>query len=199
MASHEAAEKSALKPFEIVLYPDPRLLKPSRAITPAEIRSGEAEGLGLAQLSERMIVTMYDAEGVGLAAPQVGVGLRLFVADVSKDKTGAFTIINPVLSEMHGTVIEEEGCLSIPVVRAKVKRFASLKVSGLNLKGEAVIFDAKELLARVCQHETDHLAGVLFINKIGMAAKLMIRRALVELEDDFEQRRRDAVKNKKKI
>src|SRR4051812_2805778 len=111
------------EPLEIVLYPDPFLLKPCRAITPAELGSGKAAGWDLVELIERMKATMYSAEGIGLAAPQVGVGLRLFLIDISKDKSGCVALLNPVLSNLEGSTVEEEGCLSIPHVRAKVKRF----------------------------------------------------------------------------
>jgi peptide deformylase len=182
------------EPLEIVLYPDPFLTKPCKAITPEELKAGKAmaptvrgttEEVDLAELTARMIATMYDAKGIGLAAPQVGIGLRLFVADISDERNQAFVVINPQFSEMHGTITEEEGCLSIPDVRAKVKRHAVLHVSGVNLAGDPVELEATDLLSRVCQHETDHLNGVLFINKIGMAAKLLIRRQLIELEEDY--------------
>jgi peptide deformylase len=184
------------EPLEIVLYPDPFLLKPCRAITPAELNSGKAAGWDLAELVERMKATMYAAEGIGLAAPQVGVGLRLFLVDISKDKCGCMALLNPVLSNLEGSIVEEEGCLSIPRVRAKVKRFQSLHVTAVNLKGEPIEFDATELLARVCQHENDHLNGILFINKLGMASRVMLRRALNELEEDYELAQ--AKKKKKK-
>jgi peptide deformylase len=172
-------------PLEIVLYPDPFLTKPARKITDAEIKAGKAGEWDLAQLAERMRVTMYTAEGIGLAAPQVGVGLRVFLMDTSKDRNECKVLLNPVLTEMQGSQVEEEGCLSIPRVRAKVKRALSLKLKAVGLKGEPIEFEASELLARVCQHENDHLDGVLFINKIGMASKFMLRRELSELEEDY--------------
>ena len=177
--------KEAPAPLEIVLYPDPFLTKPCRKVTDAEIKSGKAGEWNLAELFEKMRTTMYAAEGIGLAAPQVGVGLRLFVYDVSENHNDCRLLINPVLKDLQGTLLEEEGCLSIPHVRAKVKRAQSLKVKAVDLKGEPVEFDAADLLARVCQHENDHLDGVLFINKIGMAAKFMLRRPLEELEEDY--------------
>ena len=139
---------------------------------------------------------MYAAEGIGLAAPQVGVGLRIFLVDISKDKSGCMALINPVLSKLEGTLTEEEGCLSIPGIRAKVKRFASLHVAATNLKGDQIEFDAADLMARVCQHENDHLNGILFINKLGMASRAMLRRSLGELEEDYELAQ--AKKNRKK-
>lgn len=173
-------------PFPIVLYPDPFLNKVARAITPAEFKAGKADEWVLKDLVERMRITMYAERGIGLAAPQVGIGLRLFVYDISEDHNEFAAVFNPVFSNMEGTVVEEEGCLSIPEVRAKVKRYAQLKLTGQNLQGEPIDIDATELLARVFQHETDHLDGVLFINKLSMTSKLLVRRLLHELEDDYE-------------
>src|SRR5438309_1513764 len=103
----------AAEPLPIVLYPDPFLNKNCRAVTEAELKSGKADGWDLAELVERMKATMYEAEGIGLAAPQVGVGLRIFLADVSKERNDCKVLINPKLSEPQGSAIEEEGCLSI--------------------------------------------------------------------------------------
>jgi peptide deformylase len=179
-----------IEPLPIVLYPDPFLNKVARPVTLEELKAGKAQDKSrewdLRELVERMRVTMYDARGIGLAAPQVGVGLRLFVYDISKDGDEFHEVFNPVLSEMAGTVVEEEGCLSIPEVRAKVKRAATLKLTGLNLSGEAVEVEADDLLARCFQHETDHLDGVLFINKLTVTSRLLIRRGLHALEDDYE-------------
>jgi peptide deformylase len=171
--------------MELVIYPDPFLNKSARAVTPEELREGKADGHNLAELVERMKSTMYANEGVGLAAPQVRVGLKLFVADPSKDKSGFMAIFNPELDNLAGSILEEEGCLSIPGVRAKVKRFKTLTCKGLDLQGNPISFDATELLARVCQHENDHLEGILFISRIGMTARFSARRKLDELEEDY--------------
>jgi peptide deformylase len=173
-------------PLPIVMYPDPFLNKVARPVTPSELKAGKAGEWDLKELIDRMRATMYDERGIGLAGPQVGVGLRVFVYDISKDESGFAEVFNPVLSEMEGSELDEEGCLSIPDVRAKVKRYTKLKMTGLNLKGEAVSVDATDLLARVFQHENDHLDGILFINKLSMTSKLLIRKALRELEDDYE-------------
>ena len=180
--------------LDILVYPDPFLLKPCRKITEAEIKAGRADGWDLAELVARMKATMYAAEGIGLAAPQVGVGLRLFVIDISKEKKAAFEVLNPQLQDVRGSVLEEEGCLSLPGVRAKVKRFAAGCLAGVNLQGAPIALEEQDLLARVCQHETDHLDGILFIHKVGMTAKLMLRRRLQELEDQYalRQHRRKA-------
>jgi len=182
-----AAKTPSVPTMEIVLYPDPFLNKKCRFVTPDEIKSGVAGKWNLGELFARMSATMYAAEGIGLAAPQVGEGLRLFVYDISPDRNEPQIVINPVLSKMRGTIVEEEGCLSIPRVRAKVKRSNELQLDGVDLKGEAVSIHADDLLGRVFQHETDHLDGVLFIKHLGMASRLMVRRALTELEEDYRE------------
>src|SRR5580698_1823242 len=117
-----------MDPLEIVLYPDPFLAKRAREIKPNELADGTADGWNLAELIERMKVTMYAAEGIGLAAPQVRVGLRIFVVDISKERNDFRVFLNPKLSDLHGSAVDEEGCLSIPHVRAKVKRAGTLTI-----------------------------------------------------------------------
>jgi peptide deformylase len=133
---------------------------------------------------------MYANEGVGLAGPQVCVGLRVFVADDSKDESGFFAVFNPHLDELDGSLHDEEGCLSIPEVRAKVKRARSLVLRGQDVNGHAIEKHADDLLARVCQHETDHLDGVLFISRIGMTAKYHARKKLDALEAAYAKRKK---------
>lgn len=178
---------SELQVMDLVFYPDPFLVQPARAVTLEELHAGKAGDWNLAELVERMKATMYANEGVGLAAPQVRVGLRLFVIDTSKDKTGFQSIFNPVLENLAGSALDEEGCLSIPGVRAKVKRNKTLSCNGLDLQGQPISFDCRDLLARACQHETDHLDGVLFISKIGMTARYSARKTLDELEEEYKE------------
>lgn len=184
--------KKKAEPLRIVLYPDPVLTKKARAITPEEIKAGKADGLDLREFAQRMLLTMYDADGLGLAAPQVGVSLRLWVADGSEHRDQPIVVINPELIEPSGTLEMEEGCLSIPEVRGKVKRFQSLKVRGVDPDGKPVEFVAEDLLSRVAQHETDHLDGVLFITRLGTAARFLLRSKLRTLEEEYEvmQRRK---------
>ncbi len=186
------------QPMELVLYPDPFLVQAARPVTLEELRAGKAGEWNLAELVERMKVTMYLSEGVGLAGPQVRVGLRVFVCDPSKDKTGFFVIFNPVLTNPSGSVLDEEGCLSIPGVRAKVKRAKSLTCSGLDLSGQAVSYEFKDLPARICQHETDHLDGMLFISRIGMTARFSARKKLDQLEADYAALQAALARKKKK-
>ncbi|HOP53378.1 MAG: peptide deformylase [Bacillota bacterium] len=115
------------------------------------------------KLIKDMIETMYDADGIGLAAPQIGVSERIIVVDVGE---GPFALINPEIKEASGSEIDVEGCLSIPGVRNYVKRNANVVVDALDEDGKPVRIDAEGLLARCLQHEIDHLNGVLFTDKI---------------------------------
>lgn len=145
-------------PLLIRHYPDPCLravCAPVAAVT-AEIR----------QLAEAMVATMYAADGVGLAAPQVGRALRLVVMDVSREKTQPLVLVNPEITHAEGEAGIEEGCLSIPGVTALVPRHAHISVRALDLHGQPQQFDADEMLAICTQHEIDHLNGVLFFDHL---------------------------------
>lgn len=113
-------------------------------------------------LIEDMKETMYNANGIGLAAPQVGILKRIVVIDVGD---GLITLINPEIVEMQGSQLESEGCLSIPGVQKSVDRPEIVKVKAINEIGEKIIIDGEGLLARALCHEIDHLDGVLFIDK----------------------------------
>jgi len=117
------------------------------------------------RLFEDMLETMYNAPGVGLAAPQIGLSLRFFVYDAEKGN-GPGAIANPVVSELEGEVVEEEGCLSLPGLWYPTARAERVRVDGLDLKGKSVTIRAEGLLARVFQHETDHLNGMLFLDRL---------------------------------
>lgn len=119
-------------------------------------------------LARDMAETMYDAPGVGLAAPQVGESLRLIVIDVAgkQEPPNLITVINPVIVEGSGEVYDEEGCLSVPDYSAPVDRFESVTVSGLDIEGNERRWQADGLLAIAFQHEIDHLDGILFIDRI---------------------------------
>ncbi|MBX3119978.1 MAG: peptide deformylase [Fimbriimonadaceae bacterium] len=119
------------------------------------------------ELIDRMLKAMKDANGIGLAAPQLGIPLRVIVVAVGKMKPLA--LINPVITSAAGEEIGEEGCLSIPGLYGEVKRAATVEVEGYDRKGRRVGFEMNELAARVVQHEVDHLDGVLFIDKVDEA------------------------------
>lgn len=117
-------------------------------------------------LIDDMVETMYHEDGVGLAAPQVGVLKRIIVIDVGE---GPIKLINPEIIDSEGTQTEEEGCLSIPGERGIVERPAEVKVKALNENGEEVIIEGTGLLARALCHEIDHLDGILFVDRIKKA------------------------------
>lgn len=131
------------------------------------------------QLIDDMIQTMYAAPGIGLAAPQIGVGLRIFVCDISAGRTSGdlLTFINPEFIERDGMQLEEEGCLSLPGFNATVARPSRAVVKGLNRAGEEQIVEGSGLLARCFQHEIDHLDGTLFVDRLrGLQKDLILRK-----------------------
>ncbi|GMA99648.1 peptide deformylase [Pelosinus sp. IPA-1] len=114
------------------------------------------------KLLDDMAQTMYSADGVGLAAPQVGISLRVIVIDVNEE---LIELINPVITKSEGCELGNEGCLSIPGVFGEVERFAEVTVTGLNRFGKNISITGTGLLSRALQHEIDHLDGILFIEK----------------------------------
>ncbi len=136
---------------------DPILRKKSRAVDQVDDK--------IRTLVEDMIETMYDADGVGLAAPQIGILKRIFVVDVY-DETGVKVLINPEFIEQEGEQVEVEGCLSLPGKSGIVKRPEHVVIEALNEHGEKVRYEGTDLLARAFCHEFDHLEGVLFTDKV---------------------------------
>ena len=130
-------------------------------------------------LARDMIETMYAAPGIGLAAPQVGVMLRLFVIDLSlgRDPKGLIALINPELTGRDGMQLEEEGCLSLPGYNATVARPNRVAVRGLDLSGKEMQLEGEGLLARAFQHEMDHLEGRVFLDRLrGIKRDLIVSR-----------------------
>jgi peptide deformylase len=126
-----------------------------------------------------MVETMYAAPGVGLAAPQVGVPLRIFVVDVTvgRDPRGLMTLINPQFVAREGMQLEEEGCLSLPGFNATVARPEKVVITGLDLQGRERSYEGDGLLARAFQHEMDHLDGKVFVDRLrGIKRELIVRR-----------------------
>ncbi|HOE90524.1 MAG TPA: peptide deformylase [Candidatus Cloacimonadota bacterium] len=144
----------------------------------------------IAEFIEDLTHTMYEKDGVGLAAPQVGVSLRIFVVDTkwtTEDKRKPLVFINPEFITMEESETNEEGCLSFPNIFEKVTRFKYVKIKARNEKWEEVIYEGEELFAIALQHEYDHLNGVFFIDKIPQIRKLIIRKQLKELESTTEE------------
>ena len=131
------------------------------------------------QLIDDMIETMYAAPGIGLAAPQVGVSLKIFVIDTSlgKDPSALHTMINPEFVERDGMQLEEEGCLSVPGFTATVARPRRVVIKGLNRQGETHTVEGTGLMARALQHEMDHLNQCLFVDRLrGISRDLIVRK-----------------------
>ena len=129
----------------------------------------------LGALAEDMIETMHEAPGVGLAAPQVGRAIRLIVFNIGE---GPSALVNPTLSSLEGEQVGEEGCLSIPGLYFEVRRAMRVTAQGFDTSGEPVRIEAEELLARVLQHEVDHIDGLLFIDRLDEDER---KRAMAEL------------------
>jgi peptide deformylase len=133
----------------------------------------------IGRLIDDMIETMYAAPGIGLAAPQVGVGLRIFVIDLSlgRDLNGLIAVVNPEFTGREGMQLEEEGCLSVPGFNATVVRPARAVVKGLDRHGQPLEREGIGLLARAFQHEMDHLDGMLFVDRLrGIKRDLIVTR-----------------------
>ncbi len=154
--------------LEIVTIGDPILQKKALEVPRVTKR--------ITRLIKDMLETMYEANGVGLAAPQIGVGKRVIVLDVGE---GPMVLINPVITNKSGEEIDVEGCLSIPDRWVYVKRYTDLQVEALNEKGSKIRIAANGLLARALQHEIDHLDGVLILDR-------MIEEAVVETKEEGE-------------
>ena len=134
-------------------------------------------------LAEDMLETMYSAPGIGLAAPQVGVNLRLMVIDITGGEEQGHQIVftNPEITEQEGTQEAEEGCLSIPGFAAVVERPGKVRVVGQDLEGNPQELDAEGLLARVVCHEIDHLDGILYMNRASVLKRDLIKRKIRKL------------------
>ncbi|MFP6751519.1 MAG: peptide deformylase [Pirellulaceae bacterium] len=169
--------------MQIINYPHPTLRYKSKVIhrVDAELR----------EIVRQMFSLMYEAKGIGLAANQVDMPLRLFIINSEGDPEEGeeLVFINPVLSQPEGRAESEEGCLSIPGVSAPVSRPSQIHVEAYNLQGQPFSATLTEILARVVQHENDHLDGVLFIDRVATADKHELEPALDELNIEFQSRR----------
>ena len=143
----------------------------------------------LAALVEDMAETMYDAPGIGLAAPQIGRSIKLIVVDMSKDKEGEkkyIPMINPEIIAHEGSQIDEEGCLSVIECYANVKRFRKIHVTAQDVDGNPLEFDAEDRYARIIQHEVDHLLGTLFIDRLSSLKRALYKKKLKKILQEEE-------------
>ena len=159
-----------MAPYSIRVVGDPVLRQRAAEVTTIDGR--------LVKLAEDMLATMYDAPGVGLAAPQIGVEKRMFVYDVGE---GGRTIINPAISESSGEWAYEEGCLSVPGLSWEIVRPKEVLLTGLDLDGNEVQVEADELLARCFQHEIDHLDGLLLLERLDPDTRRKAMRTIRDL------------------
>ncbi|MFM7109791.1 MAG: peptide deformylase [Planctomycetota bacterium] len=168
--------------MNIVQYPHPSLRYQARPVT----RVDDA----LRAAASRMLGLMYEAKGVGLAATQVALPWRMFVynptADPSKPELER-VILNPVILEKKGSLDESEGCLSFPGLYQKVRRAKAVKVRYHTLEGSMEELEVADFVSRIFQHETDHLSGILFVDKLGPIGRLSVRPALARMEAEFRE------------
>jgi len=166
------AADSTLGPLALVEFPHPALRRRAKPLARIDdlVRAAAA----------RMFDIMYEAQGVGLAANQVALPWRMFVVNVAgaRGEGEELVFVNPVLSRPRGTAVQEEGCLSLPGLRMDVRRPERVVVDAWSLDGTPIHLDLDGLLARVVQHEFDHLEGRLFTDRLPDAAALAVRRAL---------------------
>lgn len=162
--------------YPIRTFPDPVLSLRASTVT--------AFDDDLARLVDDMLATMYEAPGVGLAAPQIGIPKRLFVADIGE---GPFAMVNPEIVETSGRWKYEEGCLSVPGRYWTIKRAEHVRAAGTDPSGAPVEYEGDELMGRVLQHEIDHLNGILLLSHLGSRTR---KAALADLrEESLSQRR----------
>ncbi|GAB0111919.1 peptide deformylase [Pseudoalteromonas distincta] len=164
--------------LEVLRFPDERL----RTVAKDVVQVDDT----VRQIVKDMLETMYDENGIGLAATQVDIHQRIVVIDVSEERNEPLVLINPQIIKKDGSTVSEEGCLSVPNSYAKVDRAEIVTVAALNENGEEFVLDADELLAICIQHELDHLQGKLFIDYLSPLKRQRIRKKL-EKEAKFAE------------
>jgi len=175
-----------MKP-RLVYFPDPILRTPSQPLR--EVTQELREAI------PRMFELMYGHRGIGLAGPQAGIPLRIVVSNITgdpKQKSEEKVIVNPEILDRGGIMNEEEGCLSLPGLSARIRRSARVKVRYRDLDGQGWELDCEGLWAKLFQHEIDHLDGLLMIDKMSAADLRQWKPLLQELEEDFKSKREPA-------
>ena len=158
---------------------------------PAKVLAGRAEPVEkiddeIRRLVDRMIDVMVEKKGVGLAAPQIGVPLRLFIVSVDGSRESVKVFVNPTVTPAGELGAVDEGCLSVPGIYTKIRRYKKCQVTATDLDGNEFADKAEGLYARALQHEYDHIEGVTIVNRMGQAARIAHRRQLKKLEDRSE-------------
>lgn len=160
-------------------YPTPVLMASAKPV--------ETINEDIRQLADRMADIMVEAKGIGLAGPQAGVNLRIFVVSIDGTKENAKAYINPTIKVEGAIVANEEGCLSLPGLYGKIKRYDKCTVTATDLDGNAFTEVGEGLLGRAFQHEYDHLEGRMIKDRLSQAAKLRARRRIKQLEAEYEE------------
>lgn len=164
---------------QITRYPAKVLAKPSKAI--------EQIDENITKLVDKMADIMVKYKGIGLAGPQAGLPLRIFIVALSGKKEDVRAYINPIVTASGETEYNEEGCLSVPGIFTKIKRYKHCTVTATNLDGSEFTEEAEGLYARCLQHEYDHIQGVTIVNRMGTTAKIVHRKQLKKLIEKMEK------------
>lgn len=168
----------------VIKYPDPRLRRRAAIV--------ERFDSDLAAVARRMFELMDSNKGIGLAAPQVGLLLRLFVMRLLDDGAPELVFVNPQIVDPEGAVVAEEGCLSVPEVFVEKRRAERCRIRAQDLAGRPLEMSGAGLMARVWQHETDHLEGKLIIDQMAPSERIASKKKLRELEEEFAQSKKRA-------
>ena len=171
-----------LQKLTVIKYPDPRLAKICEPVTHFD---GD-----LAALARRMLELMHTGRGIGLAGPQVGALKRIFVMNATGEEEDDMIFVNPEIRDMHGSREAEEGCLSLPELYVRVRRAPRCRIVAQNVYGEPLELEGEDLLCRVWQHETDHLNGILILDRMGPSDKIATKKRLKELEAAYKAKTR---------
>ena len=159
---------------EILNYPDPRLRKVAKIVSEFDEP--------LKTLTRDMFETMYHSSGIGLAATQIDIHLRVVVVDVSRDRSNPLCLVNPVIEKKSGTVDSKEGCLSVPETVEYIERAEHITFRAQNVNGENISMDAEGLLAICIQHEIDHLDGKLFVDYLSNLKQNRLKKRISKIE-----------------
>ncbi len=172
-----------LEDLKIISYPDPRLRRVSVPV--------KEFGDKLGDLVRRMFELMREAKGVGLAAPQLGYNIRLFIVNHTQKPEDDRVYVNPVLFDAEGEETSSEGCLSLPNINVDVTRAKSAKMQAVDINGKPIEQIETDYVARIWQHELDHLNGILLIDHMSPTAKIESRKILKELEEKYVAENRE--------
>jgi len=178
LQSPNVAYEHMYEDLKIILYPDPRLGKMSKPV--------EKFDQNLKDLAARMFILMRENRGVGLAAPQIGLNIRMFIMNSTGKPEDDRVYVNPELTEPLGEEEGEEGCLSLPQINAKILRSLSIQMKARDVEGKPVSQLESGYIARIWQHEVDHLNGTLLLDRMGPVAKMANRKLLKDLEQRYK-------------